>query len=116
MGFDTGRVEVDFRQFLFEVVFADGAKDTFPNAAGTPSIESFPDAFRLSVPFRQVLPGNSGLQHKQDCIDKQPVVGSGPAGIALLAGQEISNRILLPIRQFVSSGHRLSSLRPPTRE
>ena len=104
MGFDTGRVEVDFRQFLFEVVFADGAKDTFPNA------------FRLSVPFRQVLPGNSGLQHKQDCIDKQPVVGSGPAGIALLAGQEISNRILLPIRQFVSSGHRLSSLRPPTRE
>lgn len=117
MGLDDGGIEMGFRQFRFEPVFTEGAKNPFPDPVLAPAIETSPDGVRVAEAFGQVRPGNAGLQDKQDGVHKQPIVFCRAPWIAGFPRQEKFDGRPLLVRQFMSPAHGFSSLEPPhTRE
>jgi|TARA_R110002126_G_scaffold34482_5_gene106668 hypothetical protein len=61
---------MNFCEFLFQFFLTKVSKDLLPNSLRTPAIEPFPDSIRFAIPLGEIFPRNSGLQNKQNSVDK----------------------------------------------
>ena len=106
MGLHGRRIDLD----LFQLGITQGLGQPFPDSGGTPAVEPLPDRVGLPESGREVLPGNSGLEDVEHCVDEQPVVDGCSPGVCLLSREQVSDQLPLGIGQFMATSHRLSSL------
>ncbi|MDA7528146.1 hypothetical protein N8590_04085 [bacterium] len=62
MSFHRRRIQMKCFQFFFEVLFAHCQKNLHPDVAGKPAAEAMLNGVPFAVAFRQLEPGDFGLQ------------------------------------------------------